>query len=184
MERPSIPNRAPSWDLAKVLEYIRRPPFEPLRNATFRDLTKKVLFLIALATARRVGELQAVSETVSFRGSDAFLSFLPEFQAKTEREDNPLPRSFMIKALNEFVENLTEELVLCPVRALKIYLDRTKDIVHRPRSLFVSPKASSRPLSKNALVFCFLFVCFSEGSHIFGSGFGGGPWPLGSSLCS
>lgn len=139
--------------MAKVLEYLRGPPFEPLHNASFRDLTRKVLFLISLATARRIGELQAVSKTVSFQGSDVFLSFLPEFQAKTEREDNPLPRSFIIKSLNDFVGNLNEELVLCPVRALRIYLDRTKDIVNRPRSLFVSPKTSSRPLSKNALSF-------------------------------
>ena len=163
--------------MAKVLEYLRGPPFEPLHNASFRDLTRKVLFLISLATARRIGELQAVSKTVSFQGSDVFLSFLPEFQAKTEREDNPLPRSFIIKSLNDFVGNLNEELVLCPVRALRIYLDRTKDIVNRPRSLFVSPKTSSRPLSKNALSF------FPEESHILGSGFGGGPWPLGSSSC-
>ena len=51
--------------------------FEPLRDAPLRALTKKVLFLLALATAMRVGELQALSRLVSFVGGDACLSYVP-----------------------------------------------------------------------------------------------------------
>ena len=49
---------------------------------------------MALATAHRVGELQALSAVVSSLGGDLFLSYLPEFQAKAESEARPLPRSF------------------------------------------------------------------------------------------
>ena len=52
-----------------VLQFLRGPPFEPLASASLRALTQKVLFLVSLATARRVGELQAVSREVSFSGS-------------------------------------------------------------------------------------------------------------------
>ena len=53
--------RPPAWDLSKVLTYLVSPAFEPLSQASFRALTLKTLFLLALATAKRVGELQALS---------------------------------------------------------------------------------------------------------------------------
>ena len=68
--------------------------FEPLHLSSLRNLTKKVLFLVVLATAKRVGELHAISRTVSFFISDACLSHVPEFLAKTESFSNPLPHSF------------------------------------------------------------------------------------------
>ena len=51
---------------------------------------------------------------------------------------------------------LDEELLLCPVRALRIYFDRTASFSPLPRHLFVSPLRPSRALSKNAVSF---FLC-------------------------
>ena len=64
--RPIFP--PPPWDLDKVLEFLSGPPFEPLARASFLDKTKKALFLFAMATAKRVSELQALSFSVSFQG--------------------------------------------------------------------------------------------------------------------
>ena len=153
LERSLPSSRIPPWDLQVVLRFLRGPPFEPLASASLRDLTQKVLFLVSLATARRVGELQAVARDVSFSGSDAFLSYLPEFRAKTESAVNPLPRSFCVRFLNSFVGNLPDELLLCPVRALRAYLARTSSVLPRPRTLFVSPRSTAHSLSKNALSF-------------------------------
>ena len=132
---------------------MRGAPFEPLGEATFRDLTKKTLFLVSLATARRISELQALSSKVAKVGGDMSLAYLPGFVAKTESASNPLPRSFLLKSLKDFVGNLEEEYLLCPVRALKFYLARTKDLSPRPSNLFVSPRCRNRALSKNALSF-------------------------------
>ena len=151
IERPMVPKRAPPWDLSAVLKYVSSPAFEPISSCSLRELTKRTLFLLSLATAKRVGELQAVSKVVSFAGEDIHLSFLPEFVAKTESERNPLPRSFVVKSLNSFVGNMPEELLLCPVRALKVYINKTKGLLPHPRTLFVSPRNPSRPLSKNAI---------------------------------
>ena len=74
----------PSWDLSKVLRFFISGAFEPLRDTPLRALSKKVLFLLALATAKRVGELQALSRIVSFVGGDACLSYVPEFVVKSE----------------------------------------------------------------------------------------------------
>ena len=97
LERPLSSSRVPPWDLLRVLHFLRGLPFEPLSSSSLRDLMQKVLFLVSLATARRVGELQAVSQEVSFSGFDVFLSYLPEFRAKTESSVNPLPRSFRVQ---------------------------------------------------------------------------------------
>ena len=63
--------RPPAWDLSKVLTYLVSPAFEPLSQASFRSLTLKTLFLLALATAKRVDELQALSSIVTFVDGDA-----------------------------------------------------------------------------------------------------------------
>ena len=81
------------------------------------------------------------------------MSYLPEFWAKSESEARPLLRSFCVCSLSDFVGSLPDELLLCPVRALRCYLSRTSSLPSRPRSLFVSPRAPSCPLSKNALSF-------------------------------
>ena len=53
-----------------------------MESQTLRSLTKEVLFLVALATAKRVGELQGLSNVVSSLGEDFVVSYLPFFLAK------------------------------------------------------------------------------------------------------
>ena len=150
---PSYPMRPPSWDLSKVLHFLNSSSFEPLRDAPLRALSKKVLFLLALATAKRVGELQALSRIVSFVASDACLSYVPEFLAKSESLSRSIPRSFLVKSLSDFAAGLDDDLLLCPVRALRIYLDRTLSLAPSRRRLFVSPSCPARTMSKNAVSF-------------------------------
>ena len=62
-----------------------------------------------------------------------------------------LQRNFLIEELGSLVGQ-EEEALLCPVRALKVYLDRTKPLVgNNMNRLFVSPKKPTNPASKNAL---------------------------------
>ena len=136
---PSYPLRPPAWDLSKVLRFLNTASFEPLNTASLRALSQKVLFLLALATAKRVGELQALSRVVSFVGSDACLSYVPEFVAKSESLTRSIPRSFLVQSLSDFAAGLDNDLLLCPVKALRIYLDRTLSLAPGRRRLFVSP---------------------------------------------
>ena len=139
LERPSAPIGLPSWDLVKVLEYLRGPIFEPLPSKPLRLITIKTLLLLSLATAKRVGELQALSHRVVSQGPDIFVSYLPELVAKTDSERNPLPRSFLVKSLSDFVEDLPGERFLCLFRTVSCYLDTTSSLTPRTSSLFVSP---------------------------------------------
>ena len=150
IKRPLPSSRVPPWDLLRVLSLLRGPPFEPLSLCSLQDLTRKVLFLVSLATAHCVGELEAVSSPMSFAGDDIFLSYLPEFRAKSESASNPLPCSFAVQSLQDFVGSLPDEMLLCPVRAVCSYLSWTSSLSPRLCALFVSPRALTRPVSKNA----------------------------------
>ena len=62
--------RPPAWDVALVLQSLTGTPYEPLRTCDerffcFVFLAQKTLFLLALASAKRIGELQALSYRVS-----------------------------------------------------------------------------------------------------------------------
>ena len=130
--------RPPAWDLSKVLTYLVSPAFEPLSQASFRALTLKTLFLLALATAKRVGE-QALSSVVTFVAGDACLSYIPQFVAKSESLTRSIPRSFLVKSLADFAAGLDVDLLLCPVRALRLYLLRARSLSPCRHRLFVSP---------------------------------------------
>ena len=148
--RPIFP--PPPWDLDKVLEFLSGPPFEPLARASFLDKTKKALFLLAMATAKRVSELQALSFSVSFQGEDLVLYYDPFFRAKTESVINPLPRSVVVPSLSDFAGDLPERLH-CPVRTVKYLRKAARSASFIPPRLFVSPKNPKRSMSKNAMSF-------------------------------
>ena len=148
--RPIFP--PPPWDLDKVLEFLSGPPFEPLARASFLDKTKKALFLLAMATAKRVSELQALSFSVSFQGEDLVLYYDPFFRAKTESVINPLPRSVVVPSLLDFAGDLPERLH-CPVRAVKYLRKAARSASFILPRLFVSPKNPKRSMSKNAMSF-------------------------------
>ena len=156
--------RPPAWDLSKVLQYLVTSAFEPLSRASFRALTLKTLFLLALATAKRVGELQALSSLVTFVGADACLSYIPQFVAKSESLTRSIPRSFLVKSLADFAAGLDTDLLLCPVRALRLYLPRARSLSPGRHRLFASPRRPSRAMSKNAVSFFLWEVISAAGA--------------------
>ena len=101
----------------------------------------ETLFLLALALAKRVGELHALSYRVSHtRGwGEVSFSFVPGFVAKTQDLSSLAPQfeGFFVPALPNARNNRNGRL-LCPVRAAMCYLNRTA--AHRPRCewLFVT----------------------------------------------
>ncbi len=126
------PMAIPSWDLSVVLEGLVAAPFEPLESSPEWILTLKVTLLLALTSLKRVGDLQALSVSemcmdfalglvkVTLRPRPGYvpkvLSTLFHSQVVTLNSFHPPP----------FASREDERLhMLCPVRALKIYVDRT-----------------------------------------------------------
>ena len=142
LSRRAAAQRCPRWDVFLVLAFLREPRFEPLATAPLANLSKKVLFLVCLATARRVSEVHALSglpQDVTFHADGSLqLEFLPEFLAKNQSSLDESP-SVLIPSLEEVVCPDDPDRVNCPVRALKGYRVRTEK--HRSRGqrrLFLS----------------------------------------------
>ena len=58
-----------------------------------------------------------------------------------------------MKSLADFAAGLDIDLLLCPVRALRLYLLRARSLSPCRHRLFVSPRRHSRTMSKNAVSF-------------------------------
>ena len=70
------PNRAkpmPLWSINLVLSVLDGPLFEPLESARPLRLLQKALFLLLLATGRRMGEVASLSRQFSDRGDHLVL---------------------------------------------------------------------------------------------------------------
>ena len=61
-----VPERhIPSWDLLVVLRALTGPPFEPLETVDIKFVSLKTALLLALTSAKRVGDMQALSVSPS-----------------------------------------------------------------------------------------------------------------------
>ena len=135
----------PDWDLSLVLKILMKAPFEPLKRCSVKYLTFKTVFLVAFATAARRSELHALSKDFGrdVNWSYVNLKTVDGFIAKNQTTGCYAQsfRSFMIKSLTDFTNSvgLEDESLMCPVRALRIYTNRT---LRSPdnKKLFVSFK--------------------------------------------
>ena len=125
-----VRNRVPDWDLSQVLLALRSAPFEPPRwdDTTSRlYCTMKTVFLLVLASARRRGELQAISrapQDIVFSARGVSLRTVAGFLPKSAIPGHdPLP--FFIPSLAPFSGRDSGDRLLCPVRMLKFYLQAT-----------------------------------------------------------
>ena len=140
----------PVWDVTLVLQSLTHAPYEPLRTSDERFLAQKTLFLLALASAKRIGELHALSHRISHSGDwgEVSFTFVAGFVAKTQDPSSSAPRfeGFTVPALPNSSTNRNGRL-LCPVRAVRCYFESTN--AHRPRCerLFVTPGRSTKEIS-------------------------------------
>lgn len=139
--RPPRLTRAPSWDLPLVLEGLCSPPFEPLDGAQLRWVSVKAAFLLAISSAKRIGELHALSvagNCIRWNSDGSGVTLWP----------NP---SFLPKRLSAFHINQPLSLAvftpqselggsvvspLCPVRTLRTYINVTAGL-RKTDALFV-----------------------------------------------
>ncbi len=144
---PPRPLTVPTWDLPTVLRALKGPPFEPLQSTDLRSLSLKTALLLALASVKRVGDLQALST------SPACLEFGPN-DSKVVLKVLSTPfraQVITLSALPPSEEDL-ELSLLCPVRALRIYFERSAPFRHTEQ-LFVSfgNRTKGHPVTKQRL---------------------------------
>ena len=137
-----IPRRAPAWDLFIVLDAPHRPPFEPLLETPLKVLTQKACFLVMLASARRARDIHGLSGLAADIAHESdgtmTLRFLPEFLAKNQRPGEKLA-PIRLRPLTSILAPDDDDRSLCPVRALRTYLRRSRPLRSpQHRRLFVS----------------------------------------------
>ncbi len=127
--RPPVCPIMPTWDLAVVLEALSKAQFEPLEEVPLRFLTVKTVFLLAISSLKRVGDLQALSVVPScleFAPGMArvFLYPRPRYVPKVP---SVVPRPVILQAFfpPPFWDADQEKLnCVCQVWALDIYVHR------------------------------------------------------------
>ena len=90
LQRPRATPVLPQWDLGVVLEALSKPPYEPLREASFKHLTLKTVFLLAMASTGRCSELHALRFDQNYtqfkpKGAGVTLYFSPHRTIKGYR---------------------------------------------------------------------------------------------------
>ena len=157
--RPPVKDVFPKWDLQLVLNALMEKPYEPLGEASLEALTKKTVFLLAITSAARSSELQAVdirSELSIIRKKSASLRLNPAFLPKVLKESY-INRTINLEAFYpDYDKNSRREKnwhSLCPVRALLYYVDRTKHVREDTFQMFISyaNKSLGRPVCKNTI---------------------------------
>ena len=141
--RPPWVTVVPSWDFTLVLRSVCRPPFEPIREAELRWLSAKTAFLLAITSAKRVGELHALSVSQMCmrwypHGSGVTLlpnpSFLPKRVPPSHANQAIELAAFSPPSSSQQAIELSEQL--CSVRALKAYVGATANF-RKSDKLFV-----------------------------------------------
>ncbi len=127
---PSRPPLVPSWDLSIVLAGLQRGPFEPLDSVELKFLSLKTALLTALTSIKRVGDLQA------FSVSEECLVFGPVYSHVVLRPRPGYVPKVPTTPFHDQVEADPALALLCPVRALRIYVTRTRS-VRSSEQLFV-----------------------------------------------
>ena len=113
------------------LHQLTKAPFEPIKEASLKHLTFKTLFLLAPGSGKHRSEIHAWQNKNIRHQSDwskvslyPSPSFLSKNQLAKEGPDSVAP--VVISSLAPSLDrSLKSDRSLCPIRALRYYLDRT-----------------------------------------------------------
>ena len=143
-DKPKGRHGLPTWNLSLVVHQLTKAPFEPMRKASLKHLTFKTVFLLALGSGKRRSEIHAwLYKNIRHQENWSQVSLYPSpsFFSKNQlaRDGPSCVAPVVIPALAPSLDKcLTEDESLCPVRALRYYLDRTKELRKGKELVFVS----------------------------------------------
>ena len=156
-DKPKASRSILSWDLSLVLHQLKQPPFEPLEEVSLKCATWKTVFLLALASGKRHSEIHAWTmdgllclgdwDQIQLTPSP---SFIPKNQLA--REGTQAVSPVVIPALKTSQDDRDKDILLCPVRALSIYLKLSADSRHN-KTLLLSHTSRATPRLSNALLY-------------------------------
>ena len=140
--RPPQPRYSQSWNVSAVLNQLQT--WGANANLPTNLLSWKLVLLLALTRAPRVGELQALDCRFMQQLPDGIL-FQLQSLTKTQRSGGP--RTF-------FFPSFSEIELLCPVKCLRAYIERTATFrppAPEPDPLFLAIPNPHHPVSTDTL---------------------------------
>ncbi|KAL0147769.1 hypothetical protein M9458_056912, partial [Cirrhinus mrigala] len=152
---PSRPHTIPTWDLSTVLRALKSSPFEPLSDADLKTLTLKSALLLALVSVKRIGDLQALSISPScleFGPGDSKVILKPRHGYVPKVPSTPFRAQVVTLSALPSSEGDQELSLLCPVRALRMYVERSAPF-RKSDQLFVcfGGRNKGQPVTKQRL---------------------------------
>ena len=134
--RPREQEVLPKWNLSVVLKGLMKPPFAIRgsdKNISSELLSYKTAFLVALVTGARGSELVALSRashnlefsTLASGAKHASIRMVPKFIPQNQRPEI-IPKPMKFPGIAHLFPNEPERL-LCPVRALGLYIVRSAE---------------------------------------------------------
>ena len=139
-DRPVKDKAIPNWDLSLVLLALTKPPFEPLRKASLKILTFKTVFLMTLASGKRRGEVHGWTfRSLKHKTGWKEVTVSPSsvLLAKNQQASDG-PEVVQPVVIPAFKPSMSEDMTLCPVKALRYYLHKTKELRENKPLLFIS----------------------------------------------
>jgi hypothetical protein len=138
--RPSVSRYCRTWDVDIVLKYLRT--LSPVKELSFKDLTLKLVMLIAIISAQRAQTLHLLEVVNMVKRSTAFIFSIVE-TVKQSRPGSRLP----VLELKAFPSDRR----LCVYTVLKEYLFRRRVKVFKVDKLLISYQKPHRPIGVSTI---------------------------------
>ena len=140
-QKPSLPRYNCTWDVSTVLKYVSTS-LDALNGSNLKELTLKLIMLLALTTGQRVQTLHCINvhnidicdEHVKIRIGDVL---------KTSRYGKHLPELY--------IQEYSMDKSLCVVHVLAKYLELTRPLRGDESQLFLSYQKPYRRVTKGTL---------------------------------
>ncbi len=138
-----------------MLRALKNPLFEPLQSVDLRPLSLKTALLQALASVKRMGDLQALSVSptcLEFGPNDSKIVLKPRHGYMPKVLSTPFRAQVITLSAHPPSEQDQGLNLLCPVRALRIYIEHSA-YIRQSEQLFVcfGGRTKGSPVTKQRL---------------------------------
>ena len=146
---PPRPPSVPMWDLSTVLAAMKGAPFEPIQSISLKHLSFKTVFLMALASVKRIGDLHALSVSpacLEFGPNDSKVILKPRHGYVPKSLNTPFRAQVISLSALPGSSEEEDSSFLCPIRALRAYVSHSA-VFRQTEQLFVSFSGRSKGLA-------------------------------------
>lgn len=138
--RPSFPRYIETWDVTGVLKYLQKQ--HPVSKLSLKELTMKVVSLLAILSGQRCQTLKALNITNVLLSDDKCVFYIVEL-LKTSKPGKHFGRLELLA--------YKPDDSLCIVKCVKSYLEKTDKIRGAHQQFFVSYNKPHAPVTSDTI---------------------------------